>query len=507
MKSEKKSLPQKRSEKKEIGIHWKVATYMAVFVAVILLITWFFQVFLLNTFFQTVKKSEMEETATALAQALLCAEQETVAYRASVEHSLSVTIYKMHESPPERILYTDATGSDVIKTLSPAKLGYFYKQALEHDGSYFSNIALGGLEVNEDLLDKLPFSNQNSEKIPISQLRLLYVSLVNVSEAECYMIMLDTQLQPLASTARTLTVQYMWIVVIVLLAAAVMVYLISRRLVSPLTRMNESAKQLANGQYDTVFEGKGYRETVELADTLNYAAYELSRVDRLQKELIANISHDLRTPLTMIKGYGEVMRDLPNENTPENIQVVIDETARLSELVDDLLELSHLQSRNREPQVAVFDLTEVVREVLLRYDTLIKHKGYRVEFVAQENVLVCADRGMLLQVVYNLINNAINYTGEDRSVTVIQTVSKGTVRISVADTGEGIAPDQMPLIWERYYKVDKVHRRAMIGTGLGLSIVKEILELHRAAYGVNSTLGNGSVFWFEIPVFIPDPNL
>ena len=105
---------------------------------------------------------------------------------------------------------------------------------------------------------------------------------------------------------------------------------------------------------------------------------------------------------------------------------------------------------------------------------------------------------MILQVVYNLINNAINYTGEDKYVSVVQSVEGDTVRISVSDTGEGISEEQIPLIWDRYYKIDKVHRRATVGTGLGLSIVKEILEIHNATYGVSSTLGKGSTFWFEL---------
>ena len=113
---------------------------------------------------------------------------------------------------------------------------------------------------------------------------------------------------------------------------------------------------------------------------------------------------------------------------------------------------------------------------------------------------------MLLQVLYNLINNAINYTGADQRVTVTQTVSDGRVRIDVTDTGAGIAQDQIPLIWDRYYKVDKTHQRAMIGTGLGLSIVKGILELHGASYGVESEPGHGSTFWFSLPIMAEEKN-
>ena len=202
----------------------------------------------------------------------------------------------------------------------------------------------------------------------------------------------------------------------------------------------------------------------------------------------------------MIKGYGEVMRDIPGENTAENIQVVIDETTRLSELVNDLLDLSKIQSGSRKAIFEEFDLTAAIEEIMKRYDAFTAHQGYHITFASNERAMVFADRGMILQVLYNLINNAVNYTGDDLSVTVKQEVHDGRVHISVTDTGQGISEDELPQIWDRYYKVDKVHRRAMIGTGLGLSIVKGVLELHNAAYGVESKVGCGSTFWFELPI-------
>ena len=257
----------------------------------------------------------------------------------------------------------------------------------------------------------------------------------------------------------------------------------------------------------------GYLETRELAATLNYAAGEIAKSDSLQRELIANVSHDLRTPLTMISGYAEVMRDIPGENSPENLQIIIDEAGRLSELVTDMLDLSKIRAGTKTPEMSFFDLTETIREVMLRYDKLISHDGYKISFVQECEAFVNADRTMMLQVVYNLINNAVNYTGEDKRVTVTQQIcerdGERRVRISVADTGVGIPRDQIPLIWDRYYKIDKVHRRAAVGTRLGLSIVKGILRMHNAAYGVESCEGHGSVFWFELPLSenTDDPNM
>ena len=319
-----------------------------------------------------------------------------------------------------------------------------------------------------------------------------------------YVIILNTEFVPMTSTVRTLGTQFGWIAAAVLIAAALLSVFFSEKISKPLTDMNRAAKKLAEGEYDANFVGEGYLETHELASTLNYAAGEIARSDGLQRELIANVSHDLRTPLTMISGYAEVMRDIPGENSPENLQIIIDETERLSELVTDMLDISKLRAGTQTPHMTHFDLTETVREVMKRYEKLKHHDGYNISFEADGEAFVYADRTMLLQVVYNLINNAVNYTGDDKTVKVSQSFGEHDgerrVRISVADTGPGIPRDQIPLIWDRYYKIDKVHRRAAVGTGLGLSIVKGILQLHNAAYGVESSEGQGSVFWLELPI-------
>ena len=505
---EKKTEKDTQKIKRGISIRWKLAFYMSAFVACVLVITWIFQVFLLDGFFKFVKHEELEETAESLSELLSDEEllRET-AYNEARQHSMCVVVYGITEDVAKnRLVEVDATGNNVVLTLHPKQLAYFYQKAESRGGIYFSStVGTGGFEVpGSGFFGKLPFLEQeNTAVVENRNLRMMYVRLIDVDQdgAEDYMILLDTHHQPLHSTVRTLTTQYAWIAVIILLLAAISVLLLYRKISAPLIRMTESAKQLARGNYDVKFAGQEYLETHELADTLNYAAGELSKLDRLQKELLANISHDLRTPLTMIKGYGEVMRDLPGENTPENIQVIIDETARLSDLVNDLLDLSRLQANMREPNMECFNLTQALREVMQRYDALIKHRGYRVELLVENgDAWVSADRQMILQVLYNLINNAVNYTGEDCLVTVRQRIADGRVRICVSDTGEGISPEEMPLIWDRYYKVDRVHRRAMIGTGLGLSIVKTILELHHAQYGVESKVGEGSTFWFEMGV-------
>ena len=165
--------------------------------------------------------------------------------------------------------------------------------------------------------------------------------------------------------------------------------------------------------------------------------------------------------------------------------------------VNDMLDMSRFISGKQSLNISAFSLTDAVRETVDRYVKLREREGYVIDFEYDTEVAVKADRTRILQVIYNLVNNAINYTGDDKTVTIKQEINGNVVRISVIDTGEGISEENLPLIWDRYYKVDKVHKRAILGTGLGLSIVKNILLLHNSRFGVSSEIGKGSIFWFE----------
>jgi signal transduction histidine kinase len=191
-------------------------------------------------------------------------------------------------------------------------------------------------------------------------------------------------------------------------------------------------------------------------------------------------------------------RDIPGENSPENVQVIIDEATRLSLLVNDLLDISRLQAGTEKIKCEEYNLTRSIRDIISRFDKLKENDGYNITFETDGDITVNADEARIAQAVYNLIGNAINYTGEDKSVRVVQKIYDGKVRIEITDSGEGIAKEELPYIWDRYYKVDKTHKRAEAGTGLGLSIVKTVFESHGAVYGVDSTVGEGSTFWFEL---------
>ena len=481
------------------GVQRMLIVSLAVFTGFIMLVLGVFQVGLLDTFYRSIRDRSMNVAARQIEQALYReGDVENAIYDLAEDHSLCVLLYRVQGDVAVALTSAEVSNDCIIHHTSGDYISNLYAQALQNGGVYHTTVTM---HMREQHITEDENHRSDLRRAPVSA---LMIKVVEGTDGYTYVILLDAELTPINATITTLTIQFFWIAALLFFGVLVLAYVLSRLISRPIVHMNQAAKRLAQGRYDAHFSGDGYKETRELAQTLNYAAAELSRVDGLQKELIANISHDLRTPLTMITGYSEVMRDIPGENTPENVQVIIDEAEHLSALVNDLLDLSRVQSGARRALPEVFDLTETVRKTIARYDKLTHHEGYEITFLADENISVYADSGMILQVIYNLINNAINYCGEDRTVLVTQTRRESLVRISVTDHGEGIPPEQLNEIWDRYYKIDRVHRRAMVGTGLGLSIVKGILDQHGSDYGVESTPGQGSTFWFELPVREPE---
>ncbi len=474
----------------------KLFAYLALFVIFLLVVIWVFQVFLLSMFFEKTKQDELYSAADSITKFLNEPEKLNDEINEIVVDSMIYTrVYTVKEDGIAVRVDNQQpwAGHCYLNHATNEQLQELANKAYENGGVYYFRRTVDADDVNT------PTENTSKFKInPDTHKELVYVKFTESNE-KMYIIMMNMIYTPLNSMVRTLNIQFLWIAVILLCGAGALSGVLSYKISSPLVKMNESAKKLAKGNYDADFSGEGFKEMKELGETLNYAAMELSKTDKLRQDLLANISHDLRTPLTMITGYSEVMRDIPGENSPENVQVIIDESKRLTELVNDLLDLSKLQSGTAQLERSVFNITDTVRSTMYRYSALTKHEGIKIEFFAEDDVTVKADRKRILQVIYNLINNALNYSGDSKLVHVYQTVCGKKVRISVTDYGEGISEENLPQIWDRYYKIDKVHKRAMVGTGLGLSIVKEILENHEAEYGVISEQGKGSTFWFELP--------
>ncbi len=318
-------------------------------------------------------------------------------------------------------------------------------------------------------------------------------------------------LEPIGTTVSIFVRQFIIVGIIMMILTVFMSAFFSAKISEPIIRINNSAKDLPQGKFDAKIEKNDFDEIKQLSATLTTASKEIAKSDDLRRELMANISHDLRTPLTMIKAYAEMIRDLSGDNPEKrerHLKVIIDETDRLSSLVTDILDLSKLQAGVTELHREAFNFSQRLSSVISRFDIIKENQGICIDLEAQDDIVLFADKTKIEQVVYNLINNAVIYAGDDNKVIVrLYRTGDRKMRFEVEDHGEGISPENLPYIWDRYYKVSEraaTHKRAKMGSGIGLSIVKSVLEQHGFAFGAESNLGQGSKFWFEAPEYITE---
>ena len=297
--------------------------------------------------------------------------------------------------------------------------------------------------------------------------------------------------------------QLMYVCILGIVIAIIMSVFLSNKITEPITKITKKAKKLGTGDTDVYFEDSGIKEIDELSEALTQAQSEMLKTDELRRDLMANVSHDLKTPLTMIKAYAEMIRDISykdQDKMNEHLSIIVDETDRLTVLVNDILDLSRMQSNADSLSIEKFDLADDIKTIVNRYQIIKETEKYTINLDMPNSIMIKADKKKLNQVIYNLINNAINYTGDDKTVTVRVTKHKKYYLVEISDTGKGIKESEIPYIWNKYYKNDKNHQRNVVSTGLGLSIVKEILELHDYEYGVKSVLKKGTTFYFKIKI-------
>ncbi|WRS28315.1 HAMP domain-containing sensor histidine kinase [Oscillospiraceae bacterium MB08-C2-2] len=461
---------------KQISIKWKIYLYLVGFCFLLLMMLWLFQTVLLDSFYKTIKAAQVKNVAQTISGYITESNWDGLLAMLTDHDDLYVEVL----SPSlETMLVAGSNVSSNIKSqYRPKEKAVLFSQASQTGDAIVKRFPPAGSSESESIL---------------------YVKLLPTAQ-ENRLLMVSANISPVDATVQTLQIQLTCISVIMIALAAALALLISNRVSRPIERLGRSARELAAGNYQVAFDGRGYQEIADLADILDQAARELAKTDSLRRELIANVSHDLRTPLTLITGYSEMIQELPGENVPENMQVIIDESKRLTSLVNDLLDLSRLQSGNQPLNPTRFNLTDEIEGILGRFTHFCQQDGYQIDFVHSGSCWVAADCDRIGQVIYNFMTNAITHTGPDKRITLTQLLENGRVKVSVTDTGEGIPEESLPYVWERYYKVDSVHKRMATGTGLGLSIVKAILSQHPdVEYGVVSSPGQGSTFWFSLP--------
>ncbi|MEG0571130.1 MAG: HAMP domain-containing sensor histidine kinase [Oscillospiraceae bacterium] len=321
------------------------------------------------------------------------------------------------------------------------------------------------------------------------------------NNGQTYIVMVVATLAPVKEAVSVIKNQLLYLTIALVVVTVIIALFIARSLTKPILKISNAARKVAQGQLDVKVEINSNDEVGELGQNFNYMTNEIMKVNTLQRELVANISHDIRTPLTMIKGYAEAIKDITGDDKQKRemqLDVIVEESDRLNSLVNDVMDLSLMQAGQTKFNFTTVDIREIAFQIIKKFELMAAQNDINLVFEAPDEVLVVADQIKIEQVLYNLISNAINHIGTGNLITVRITPAKDTAKVEVIDTGVGISPQDLPLIWDRYYKPYKKTQRKAVGTGLGLSIVKAILIKHTANFGVISKLEQGSNFWFEL---------
>ncbi len=313
-------------------------------------------------------------------------------------------------------------------------------------------------------------------------------------------LLVSTSLQEVSAAAGILRILLLVVTGIALMFSALLAWILARRFAGPVSSLSREAGKIAEGNFDVHFDTGFCAELDGLALTMQRTAQTLQRSETFRREFFANISHDLRTPLTMIRGYAEMVRDISPEDPEErreNLDIVIREADRLSALVNEILEYSSLQAGSAQMRKEEFDLRGICGEVLRQFEPLCAKQGFTLSTDMPDPLPVFGDRAELSRVLYNLLDNAVSHSEKNGTIALSARRDHGRVRVQVINGGPGIAPEDLPYVWERYFTLKQSGRNKK-GSGLGLAISREILLAHGAAFSAESRDGR-TVFWFELP--------
>ncbi len=461
----------KNSLKAKIGMNF------ILFALILIIFLWITQVLFINTFYQTMKESATRNIMRHI----------ETAYNKYDTADFINTVADLAVNNDVFLYINYADGTPLITTGSAAS-------ASRHSMD-IQRINAAMISRNSDNVSLFLTDDSDNQKT------LACGKILSANGKYTLIAYIISPLFPMASTISILKKQLLWVTGLALILAVLLALYLSNKISTPIRNITKSANRLAQGEYGIVFHGGHYTEMNELANTLTRTSIELEKSTSLQKDLIANVSHDLKTPLTMVKSYAEMIRDLSGDNPEKrekHLEVIIEEADRLNLLVSDLLTLSKMQSGAIVLNIREFNLMEEADSLFMYYKLLMEEEGYNINFTCAENLYVKGDPDRLKQVFANLINNALKFCGDDRTVNITISKKGRCALCQVQDHGAGIPADELPRIWERYYKSSYNMVRSTSGSGLGLSIVKEILSLHKSNYGVNSTVGKGTTFWFEL---------
>lgn len=302
--------------------------------------------------------------------------------------------------------------------------------------------------------------------------------------------------------------QFFYISLLVILFFGIIIMIITvlgryfvSSIVRPVEKINQITKEIAKGDFNVRIETDSNDEIGELSDSINEMASKLNEIDKMKNEFISTVSHEIRTPLTAIKGWGETLKNINNDPDIRNkgLDIIISETARLSDMVEELLDFSRMHNGNIKLIYETFNLSELLNDVYLSYKKRAEADNKKLDFIIKDNTdyNIEADEGKIKQIMINLIDNSLKYTDDGDIILISLEKNKNFVTVSIEDSGKGISEKDLPHVKEKFYKADNTVK----GTGIGLAVADEIVKNHGGVLNISSTAGKGTLVQVTLPVY------
>ncbi len=467
------------------SIRAKLWLGMMVLVGTIIVLLWLFQIVFLEKFYSVLEINEINANATKIIKEIETTKvSDEINISTQLINQIDDFVYKKQLTveiidASYNIVYQGSSGNNknipgimkevVAKAAENALMGTAFKQEMTHPRFGYQFMIIG-----------LPIHYEDK----VQGAMLITMPMAAVED-----------------TADILKKQLILITGILLIVSVLISFRLSKRFANPITMISKQAESFTSGQFKMKINDTSNDEIGVLAKRMNEMGEALMRNEVLQKDIIANVSHELRTPLTLIRGYAETLRDVTGENPDKrkkHLDIIVEESERLSNIVEDILNLSQLQSGALTLVKESFSLKEMLIKIREHYELQEETRIFQLKGAIELKENLLGDKKKIEQVFYNLIDNAFRHTKEDDLVEVVVTQQIDRVKIEVMDHGEGIAKEDLDHIFERYYRGKRVDGKKSKGSGLGLAIVKSIMELHQMPFGVESELGEGTTFWFEL---------
>ena len=316
-----------------------------------------------------------------------------------------------------------------------------------------------------------------------------------------YALFIHTPMPQIEKTIQEVSVMMFKAILMTTILIFILIYLVSRQITKPLKEMGKVAKQISNGDFDKRIAITGEDEIAELARSLNHMASELDKIDANRKAFIANVSHDMRSPLTSISGFVTAILDgtIPPEKQERYLNIVLNESQRMIKMTNEILELNKLEEGNLPIKKMEFDIHEMIRDLLDNFEALTKEKEVTVQLILDKKVQkVFADPEKIARVVQNLLDNAFKFVNNKGTIEIETVAKQNKVWVAIKNSGPPIPEEEQHNIWERFYKADLSRGKDKQGMGIGLVIVKEILNQHDETFGITSKEGEMVNFYFSI---------